>query len=98
VSNLYNYNLVCADCFLPELWILSYPEESPVQSSAARKEKPVFDPSVAKRTKEVVTFFAAGNLADQLSTMSKEEVVEKALDQLDEMFGSEVRLGYVKRK
>ena len=81
------FDVVCADCFLPELWILSYPPEKTTDGNNSSSAQ--FDPSVARRTKEVVTFFAAGHLADRLSAMSKDEVVEKALDQLDEMFGSD---------
>jgi len=79
------FDVACVGCFLPELWILSYPPEPPTGPAGAG----LFDPQVAARTKEVVTFFAAGNLADELSKMSKDEIVGKALDQLDQMFGSE---------
>lgn len=90
------FDVVCANCFLPELWILSYPAPDSPRSSTNKET--IFDPSVAARTKHVVTFFAAGNLADQLSVMPKDEVVEKALDQLDEMFGSEVRGDSIRRR
>ena len=85
------FDVVCADCFLPELWILSYPpEQKNDDKNKTTNNAPSFDPSVARRTKEVVTFFAAGNLADHISsTMSKQDIVDKALDQLDEMFGTE---------
>lgn len=89
------FDVVCANCFLPELWILSYP--APALPRSSTKKETIFDPSVAVRTKHVVTFFAAGNLADQLSVMPKDEVVEKALDQLDEMFGSKVRRDSISR-
>jgi len=107
------FDVVCTDCFLPELWILSYPPGGGgegVRDPSGGKERVRggggggggggvwFDPSVAKRTKEVVTFFACGNLADQLSTMPAQEVVDKALDQLDEMFGTEARCGEGNRK
>ena len=49
---------------------------------------PCADAAVARRTKAVVTFFACGDLADALTReMSREEVLERALAQLDEMFG-----------
>lgn len=97
------FDVVCADCFLPELWILQYPPDKEARSRTdvgknvgkmnitTSADEAAFDPTVAERTKEVVTFFACGNLADRLSAMPKREVVEKALDQLDEMFGSLVR-------
>ena len=82
------FDVVCADCFLPELWILKWPD----QVGAIRPPEGVvqagLDPSVPVRTKEVVTFFACGVLADRLSAMDKREVVERALDQLDDMFGT----------
>ena len=52
-------------------------------------ERPGGGPPVPARTKEVATFFAAGNLADELSRMERKTVVERALDQMDEMFGSD---------
>lgn len=85
------FDVVCAGCFLPEMWILKYPTTENVgrNSGARMASDQGVDPSVPARTKEVVTFFAAGNLADELSRMERKTVVERALDQMDEMFGTE---------
>ena len=73
------WDVVCVGAFLPELWILDFPP---------KPTGPCADAAVARRTKAVVTFFACGDLADALTReMSREEVLERALAQLDEMFG-----------
>lgn len=76
------WDVVCVDCFLPELWILDFPAR-PVPKAAAE----AFPPGCADRVKHVVTFFACGELADRLSETPKEDIVNGALDQLDQMFG-----------
>ncbi len=73
------WDVVCVGAFLPELWILDFPP---------KPTGPCADAAVARRTKAVVTFFACGDLADALTReMTREEVLERALAQLDEMFG-----------
>ena len=76
------WDVVCVDCFLPELWILDFPAK-PAPTAAAE----AFPPGCADRVTHVVTFFACGELADRLSKTPKEEIVNGALDQLDQMFG-----------
>ena len=75
--------------FLPEMWILKYPSTENVGRAAARGWRATrggpLGPGEDQGSCDVL---AAGNLADELSRMERKTVVERALDQMDEMFGS----------
>jgi hypothetical protein len=82
------FDVVCVDCYLPELWVLTYPPEERTAGGVRFEGGDGGDDDVARRTRAVVTFFVAGDLADEVTRTPKETVIERALDQLDTMFGT----------
>ena len=83
------WNIVCCDSYFPELWMLEYGTEETNKTieNVFKNSKPI--------GKHVVTIFACGEKAKEIAKASaespskKQEIIEKALDQLDGMFGGE---------
>ncbi|KAK9804891.1 hypothetical protein WJX72_010512 [[Myrmecia] bisecta] len=67
------FDVVCTDSFIPEFWVTDYPATS-----------------TSADTQGLVAMvgFAAGLKAEEMSHMRASAVVQKALDQLDQVFGS----------
>ena len=66
------YDAVCADCFLPEVWL----------TPAAELMKPDCPPPYA------IVGFVAGKRAERVGKLSDGEIARKMLLQLDAMFGT----------
>jgi len=91
------WNVVCVDAFLPECWMLEYEyvtgDDASVTPSPTSDANPGSNPGDnTKVGKHVVTFFACGEKASEVATTNASptghaEIIEKALDQLDDMFG-----------
>jgi hypothetical protein len=80
------FDVVCVDCYLPEMWVLTYPPED--RTAGGVRFEGGGGGDVARRTRAVATFFVAGDLADEVTRTPKATVVDRALDQLDTMFGT----------
>ena len=80
------FDVVCTNCFLPEFWITKYPV-SPV----AREAKSSEEAARIAATRAVITFFVAGDLADEIAKMDERELFSRAIDQLDAIFKTSCR-------
>ncbi|GBG78364.1 hypothetical protein CBR_g26393 [Chara braunii] len=82
------FDVVCTDCFLPEIWMTSATLSRPAPpSSSLRSFSPLRCPSSANLGKVAVVGFVAGERAKEMSQFSHDKIFRKALSQLDEMFG-----------
>lgn len=77
------FDVVCTSCFLPEFWITEYPSSSLPRDAVSNAAAALIADTTA-----LVTFFVAGDLADQISTMPEALVFQKAIEQLDEIFNT----------
>lgn len=75
------FDVVCTNCFLPEFWITKYPK-SPLAREVASSE----EAKLVAETVGLVTFFIAGDLADELDKMNRDVMFQRAIDQLDTIF------------
>jgi monoamine oxidase len=73
------FDVVCTDSFLPEFWVTRYP---PVPGGAAGSP-------ASPEGQFVVTGFAAGTRAEELSQYRDGTIIIKALKQLDLIFGEQ---------
>lgn len=71
------FDVVCSDCFLPEIWTTKYPSGAPKGGDS---------PPLGKY---VVVGFMAGALAVEAAKLPREEIFRRAIAQLDEMFGKD---------
>lgn len=69
------FDVVCTNCFLPEIWITQYPSTSNHTDGRAPLGK------------FIVVGFMAGEVAAAASRLPEAEVIRRSLSQLDEMFG-----------
>ena len=77
------FDVVCTSCFLPEFWITAYPKSLlPRDAESSEAAALIAD------TTALVTFFVAGDLADQISKMPEALVFQKAIEQLDAIFNT----------
>ncbi len=79
------FDVVCTDSFLPEFWVTSYP---PVPGQAAVSEGGASSPA-SPQGQFVVTGFAAGTRAEEMSQYRDGTIIIKALKQLDLIFGEQ---------
>jgi monoamine oxidase len=70
------FDVICTDCFLPEIWVTQYPD---VANEAGKR---------AALGQFVVVGFMAGELAVAASQLSDGDILLQALSQLDSMFGT----------
>ena len=75
------FDVVCTNCFLPEFWITKYPKSPLAREVATSREAKLVAETVA-----LVTFFIAGDLADELDKMNRDVMFRRAIDQLDTIF------------
>jgi hypothetical protein len=77
------FDVVCLDCFLPEVWITKYPrlEDTDDEGAATYRHRQPLG-------QHVVVGFIAGDAADALSQLSEADIFRRGLAQLDEMFGN----------
>lgn len=83
------WNVVCCDAFLPECWMLKYETSEAYRSAFGADER-------MPAGFRIVTFFACGETAKAIARAVEEngvegerDIVQKALNQLDDMFGGE---------
>ncbi len=75
------FDVVCTNCFLPEFWITKYSKSPLAREVATSREAKLVAETVA-----LVTFFIAGDLADELDKMNRDVMFRRAIDQLDTIF------------
>jgi hypothetical protein len=75
------FDVVCTNCFLPEFWITEYPK-----SPLAREAKTSEEAERIAQTVGLVTFFIAGDLANEIDKMEEKVVFDRAIEQLDMIF------------
>jgi len=81
------HGMICGNSFIPEFWF----EDPEIVTGGLSPESAVV--GTGKRTPTNKTFLATGyacaKAADIISAMKRDEVVQKALEQLDEMWGNQ---------
>ncbi|DAZ94117.1 TPA: hypothetical protein N0F65_008981 [Lagenidium giganteum] len=82
------HGVICSDCFLPEFWVNSTNGVGHYVSNGD-KCQPVQVPE--EENQYLVTGFAGADCADKLKTMKEENIVDRFLNQLDEIYGTEDR-------
>lgn len=78
------FDVVCSGCFLPEIWMTQHPISTSKGSSL--RHSPVLPPL----GKFVAVGFAAGEQASRICCLSEGEVFQRALSQLDKIFGAKI--------
>ncbi|BFI42826.1 protein MpOMT24 [Marchantia polymorpha subsp. ruderalis] len=77
------FDVVCSDCFLPEVWMTEYPEAP----SAADSNGDEGCKNPGPLGQYIVVGFIAGDGASRAAQLSEEEIFLQSLTQLDRMFG-----------
>lgn len=87
------HGVICSDCFLPEFWVNSSKGVGHlIPNGDALAEALYADDAHADREPQyLVTGFAGSDCADRLKSLDADEIIEKFLDQLDMIYGTDER-------
>uniref|UniRef100_K3WGR4 Amine oxidase domain-containing protein n=1 Tax=Globisporangium ultimum (strain ATCC 200006 / CBS 805.95 / DAOM BR144) TaxID=431595 RepID=K3WGR4_GLOUD len=96
------HGVICSDCFLPEFWVNNTNGVGHLVENGDEQLATIYSNSSGE-TQYLVTGYAGSACADRLKSLDPQEIIEKFLDQLDDMFGTEehptpARSSFVKGK
>lgn len=98
------HGVICSDCFLPEFWVNNTEGVGHlIPNGDAVPEVLAAEAANRAATQYLVTGYAGSDCADRLKLLEPDEIVDKFLDQLDMIFGTEehptpARASFVKGK
>lgn len=84
------HGVICSDCFLPEFWVNNSKGVGHLIDNGDEQLATIYG-SADGETQYLVTGYAGSDCADRLTSLDSQEIIEKFLDQLDAIYGTEAR-------
>lgn len=85
------HGVICSDCFLPEFWVNSTKGVGHLISNGDAVPEVLAAKTADGEVQYLVTGYAGSECADRLALLESDEILDKFLDQLDMIFGTEER-------